>query len=270
MERSSMRKLSLGAVLLAAAAVMPQAASAADIAATFNVDVGPMTTTVVKFELDGSEGTVQARARIKSNGISRVFSEYSVQVEAEAHMRDNGVEPVRFHLLRERDDSKREATLTWNAAGELNYEPKFNKPELRAKVDRALNKDVADPMTVILRLGAGGANPCPSVHQVFDGRDVFELAFVDKGQGKMDDNPAYRGEVQRCEVRWTPVAGRAMERKTPGDVYDVSFAPVGKLASGRTVWLPVFMSGRLKGIGFSAYVTKLKVAGGDTDSSGAQ
>lgn len=264
-----MRKFLSGAALLAMAGLCPQAALASDIAATFNVDVGPMTTTVVKVDLDASADTVQARARIKSNGISRIFSEYSVQVEAEARTVENGVRPVRFHLLREREDSKREATLSWNEAGELSYEPKIKKPDLREKVDRALGKDVADPMTVILRLGASGADPCPSVHQVFDGRDVFELAFTDKGKGKLGGDAAYRGEVQHCEVRWTPIAGRAMEKKTPGDVYDVSFAPVGKLASGRVVWLPVAMSGKLKGVGFSAYVTKLKVAEG-TSSSGAQ
>lgn len=265
-----MRNFSLVALVIAAAAVSPQGASAADVAATFNVDIGPMTTTVVRFELDTGNDTLHARARIKSNGISRMFSEYSVKAEAEA--RDNGeaVQPVRFHLVREKDEGRREVTLSWNAAGDIAYEPAIKKPELRQKVNAALGKDVADPLTVIMRMGASGNDPCPSVHQVFDGRDVFELAFTDKGRGVLADQSAYRGEVQHCEVRWTPVAGRAMEKKLPGDVYDVSFAPVGKLASGRTVWLPVSMSGNLKGIGFSAYVTKLKTGDATAEASGEQ
>lgn len=265
-----MRYFSLGAMALATAVFAPQAASAADISATFNVDVGPMTTTVVRFELDTAGETVHARARIKSNGISRIFSEYSVQAEGEARADGAGVYPVRFRMVREKDESRREATLSWNEQGEISYEPKIKKPELRQKVDDALGKDVADPLTAILRMGASGADPCPSVQQVFDGRDVYELAFTDKGKGKLAEETAYHGDVQHCEVRWTPVAGRAMEKKVPGDVYQVSFAPVGKLASGRSVWLPVYLSGRLKGVGFSAYVTKLKGAADGTDSDGAQ
>ena len=270
MEGVWMRNFSLVACVMAAAALLPQGAWAADVAATFNVDVGPMTTTVVRFELDTSSETVHARARIKSNGISRMFSEYSVRAEAEARDSGEAVEPVRFHLVREKDDSRKEVTLSWNEAGDISYQPMIKKPELRQKVDAALGKDVADPLTVILRMGASGNDPCPSVHQVFDGRDVFELSFTDKGRGVLADQAAYRGEVQHCEVRWTPIAGRAMEKKLPGDVYDVSFAPVGKLASGRTVWLPVSMSGKLKGIGFSAYVTKLKTADAAAEASGEQ
>ena len=270
MEGVWMRNFSLVACVMAAAALLPQDAWAADVAATFNVDVGPMTTTVVRFELDTSSETVHARARIKSNGISRMFSEYSVRAEAEARDSGEAVDPVRFHLVREKDDSRREVTLAWNEAGDISYQPRIKKPELRQKVDAALGKDVADPLTVILRMGASGNDPCPSVHQVFDGRDVFELSFTDKGRGVLADQAAYRGEVQHCEVRWTPIAGRAMEKKLPGDVYDVSFAPVGKLASGRTMWLPVSMSGKLKGIGFSAYVTKLKTADAAAEASGEQ
>jgi hypothetical protein len=262
MEGGWMLRFSLGALMAATAAVLsPQAAAAADIVANFNVDVGPMTMTVVRYELDTSGDTVHAKARIKSNGISSMFAEYSVQAEAEARTGGGVVQPERFRLVRERDDNRREASLSWSDQGEISYAPAIKKPDLRQKVERALDKDVVDPMTVILRLGASGSDPCPSVHQVFDGRDVFELAFTDKGRGKAADPAAYRGEVQHCEVRWTPLAGRAMEKKVPGDVYDVSFAPVGKLASGQTVWLPVFMTGKLKGLRFSAYVTKLKAAG---------
>lgn len=254
-----MRKVTFGAVLLGLSAGLPQAASAGEISASFNVDVGPMTTTVVKFDLTTTEDSVRSRARIKSNGISRAFSEYSVEAEAEARTGKDGVQPVSFKLVRESDDRRKETALSWNEGGELTFTPPIKKPEMREKVSRALSKDVADPMTVILRLGAAGANPCPSVHHVFDGRDVFELSFADKGRGKLDSEASYHGEVQHCEVRWTPLAGRAMEKKLPGDVYQVAFAPVGKLASGAAVWLPVAMSGKLKGLGFSAYVTKLKI-----------
>jgi hypothetical protein len=58
-------------------------------------------------------------------------------------------------------------------------------------------------------------------------------------------------------VRWTPVAGRAKDKGVPGDSYDVAFAPVAELDDGRKLWLPVEMSGKLKGLGFRGYVTKV-------------
>jgi hypothetical protein len=265
-----MRKFPVGALLIAGAVLAPQGAHAAEIAATFNVDVGPMTMTVIKLELETAGDIVQARSRIKSDGLTSMFSEYSVDASAEARADSEGIRPQRFRLVRERDDNRREVTLSWNEQGEIAYEPQIKKPALRQKVEEALVKEVVDPLTVVLRMGASGGDPCPSVHQVFDGRDVFELAFTDKGKGKLAEPAVFDGDVQHCEVRWTPIAGRAMEKKVPGDVYDVSFAPVGKLASGHAVWLPVFMSGKLKGIRFSAYVTKLKTADGAAAISGAQ
>ena len=67
--------------------------------------------------------------------------------------------------------------------------------------------------------------------------------------------------MQNCSVRWTPVAGRAKDKGVPGDSYDVAFAPVAELDDGRKLWLPVDMSGKLKGLGFRGYVTKLKASG---------
>jgi hypothetical protein len=39
------------------------------------------------------------------------------------------------------------------------------------------------------------------------------------------------------------------------------------LPSGRTLWLPVSLSGKLKGLRFNAYVTKLKSEGGAANAA---
>lgn len=261
-----MRNSVLGVLAVAASGLLPQAAWAEDVSVTYNVDVGPLTMTVVKFSIDSDQAGVRAKARIRSNGVSRVFSEYSAVAEAQTRMVDQAPVPASFRLLRERDDERKETTITWSNDGKLTFDPPIKKKSRRDEIEAALSKGVADPITAVLRIGGMGQNPCPSVHQVFDGRDVFELALSDKGQGKLDNAADWKGPVQRCEVRWTPIAGRAKEKGTPGDSYDVSFAPVAKLSSGATLWLPVYMSGRLKGLGFKAYAAKLnagKEASGD-------
>jgi len=165
--------------------------------------------------------------------------------------------------VREKDDRKKETSLQWSGPGTVTYAPQEKKPERRQRIEQALNAEVADPMTAVLRIGTAGETPCPSVQQVFDGRDVYELSLADKGEGRLDDGEAaYRGRVRVCEVSWTPIAGRAAEKNEPRESYEVSFAPIGDLPLGRMLWLPVSLTGKLKGIRFDAYVTKLKADGG--------
>ena len=265
-----MRIALAAAALLASAAVPAQAEPVSAVSVSYNIDVGPMTMTVVKYGLDLKEGAMRSRAQIKSHGISRVFSEYTANVEAESRARGPAIAPVSFRLVRERDDSIREARLQWKDGGAIDYSPRETKAERRARIDNALNDEVADPMTAVLRIGTSGETPCPSVHQIFDGRDVFELALTDKGEGEMKGDGGYRGKVRNCEVSWTPIAGRAAEKNEPRESYDVSFAPIGELPSGRTLWLPVSLSGELKGLRFTAYVTKLKSEGEAASTASTQ
>lgn len=235
-------------------------AAAGQVAVTYKVDVGPMTLTTVRFTLDVSESAVNGKARIKSGSVANLFAEYSAVAESTSLIGGPAPQPVSFQLVRERDNDVRKASLSWNPDGVLSYEPQSRKPERRDSIARALNSDVADPITAVLRIGTAGATPCPSVHDVFDGRDVFELALTDKGSGTVSEDVDFRGSVQRCDVRWTPLGGRAKEKNVPGDTYDVSFAPVGKLPSGQQLWLPVELTGSLKGMPFRAYAEKLSAA----------
>ena len=56
-----------------------------------------------------------------------------------------------------------------------------------------------------------------------------------------------------------PVLGLygGQDKGIPGDSYEVAFAPVADLDNGRKLWLPVEMSGKLKGLSFTGYLTKL-------------
>lgn len=265
-----MRIIAGATVVLACAAATAAAEPVRSVSVAYNVDVGPMTMTVVKYGLKLSEGALRSNVQIKSHGISRVFSEYTAKAEAESQASGKSIAPVRFHLVREKEDRKKETKLEWQEGGSIDYSPQEKKPERRARIDEALNADVADPMTAVLRIGTTGKTPCPSVQQIFDGRDVFELALTDKGTGEMDGDEGYRGPVRRCEVNWTPIAGRAVEKNEPRESYDVSFAPVGELPSGRTLWLPVEMTGYLKGLRFKAYATRFKAEGAGSSTASEQ
>jgi hypothetical protein len=257
MTNVSYRWLAVPAAIFLASAAPARSEPVSAVSAAYNIDVGPLTMTVVKYGLDLSEGAMRSRAQIKSQGISRVFAEYTARVEAESRASGPAIAPVSFHLVREKNDNTREARLRWKDGG-IDYAPQEKRPERRARIDNALNGEVADPLTAVLRIGTSGETPCPSVQQIFDGRDIYELALTDKGKGELKGEEGYRGEVRHCLVSWTPIAGRAAEKNEPRDSYDVAFAPIGELPSGRTLWLPVALSGKLKGLRFNGYVTKLK------------
>jgi hypothetical protein len=252
-----MRRILSAALIMAAAAVPAAAEPVRSVSVAYNIDVGPLTMTVVKYVLNLDEAGMHSRAQIRSHGISRIFSEYTATAEADSKAEGSAIAPMNFRLERERDEGKRITTLNWAGNG-IDYEPREKKPERRARVESALTADVSDPMTAVLRIGTAGQTPCPSIHRIFDGRDVYDLELTDKGEGRLDDDDGYRGAVRLCKVSWTPIAGRAAEKNEPRDSYDVAFAPAGDLPSGRTLWLPVKMSGKLKGLRFKAYATKFQ------------
>jgi hypothetical protein len=254
--------------MLASAAAPAVAEPMSTVSVAYNIDVGPVTMTVVRYALDLDDRAMRSEAQIESHGISRVFAEYSARVTGESRATKSAIAPLNFRLVREKDDKIREARVTWKD-GAIDYAPREKKPERRARVDNALNTELADPMTAVLRIGTSGETPCPSVHQIFDGRDVFELSLTDKGAGRLKTD-GYRGAVRNCEVSWTPIAGRAAEKKEPRESYDVAFAQVGQLPSGQTLWLPVMLTGKLKGLRFKAYVTKLTSEGGMAKAAASQ
>lgn len=243
-------------VLALGLASAASAAQAAGVSVSYNVDVGPLTVTEVKFSLDVEGSEAHAKARIRAAGMSRVFSEFGATAEAEARFDGAGPEPVTYKMVRDQSDSRKVTKVSWTG-GAPDYDPPIKNADRKAKLDEALAGGVVDPVTALLRMGMEGETPCPSTHQVFDGREVYELALTDKGKGKLEGNPAWQGEVQHCSVRWTPIAGRAKEKGIPGDSYDVDFAPVATLDDGHKLWLPVQMSGKLKGMGFTGYLTKV-------------
>ncbi|MFN4140700.1 DUF3108 domain-containing protein [Aestuariivirga sp.] len=256
--------------LLPFLAVALPAHAAEQISISYRLDVTSVTMMTAKFDLDFSPDAVRAKARIKNKGISELFSQYSAKVMIESKIRDAEIRPAQFHLTREKRDRTKETLVSWNDGGKVSVDPPAHrKAEVRAKVEQALTGDVADPITAILRVGSSGANPCPSVQLAFDGQNVFQLTFRDLGKGEAEAG-SYRGPVQNCEVRWSPIAGSSAEKGEPGEDYRVAFAPAGTLPSGKTLWLPVSLTGSIKGLPFEATVTKLDTGSGKAAQAPAQ
>ena len=109
-----MRKAVFGVLTLGLAALAAGAAQAADVAVSYNVDVGPLTVTVVRLKLDETGGEVHAKARIESNGVSRIFSEFGATAEAQTRLGTAAPQPVSYRIERDDSDKRKVTTVTWN------------------------------------------------------------------------------------------------------------------------------------------------------------
>jgi hypothetical protein len=141
-------------------------------------------------------------------------------------------------------------------------------PDTQAEIITALTPGVADPLTTIFRIGTSPkGNPCQTVHRIFDGREVFELRFSFKRKVLLDTSfpGAYHGAAYECRATYVPVAGRYAtkfrKRKDDPPTYNIWLASIGSDVSGGSRLVPVRATGRLDGMKFEAYASRIKVDG---------
>ena len=76
---------------------------------------------------------------------------------------------------------------------------------------------------------------------------------------------AYHGKAYECRATYVPVAGRYAtkfrKRNEEPPTYNVWLAPIGTDASGGLRLVPVRATGRLDGMKFEAYASRVKIDG---------
>ena len=93
----------------------------------------------------------------------------------------------------------------------VNSPPLTPHPE-RVPVTEAHRKGVTDPMTAALHRVPGNADPfgaegCPRLVSVFDGRMRYDLQFAYKGVERVRAEKGYDGPAVVCAVYFAPIAG---------------------------------------------------------------
>jgi Protein of unknown function (DUF3108) len=77
-------------------------------------------------------------------------------------------------------------------------------------------KGVIDPLTALMLLSRGSANPCQRRIPIFDGRERFDLLFSYKGEVRVSELMA-SGQpsiAMLCKVRYLPIAGHKVDADT--------------------------------------------------------
>ncbi len=243
------------------------AASGDKIETTYEVNVGGITVLDIKYSSELSAGAHTSRISIETRGVASFFSDYRMKMSGSGVFADGKSSPLLYRSRSEKKDKEKLVELNWSE-GVLSSEDRkaANNPEIQAGIDAALTPNVADPLTAIFRIGIlPRGNPCQDTHRIFDGKEVFELRFSFKREAMLDDGfpGAYHGKAYECRATYVPVAGRYAtkfkKRKEEPPTYSVWLAPIGADASGGSRLVPVRATGRLDGMKFEAYASRLKI-----------
>lgn len=237
------------------------------IETSYEVNVRGITVLDIKYISEISAAGYSSWASIETRGVAAIFSDYSMKMAASGALVDGQTSPTQYKSRNEKKDKTKVVELNWSQGTLLASETAKN-PETQSEIDAALTAGVTDPLTAIFRIGASPAgNPCRAVHRIFDGKEVFELRFSFKGEAVLDESfpGAYHGKAYECRATYVPVAGRYAtkfkKRNEEPPTYNVWLAPIGADVAGESRLVPVRATGRLDGMKFEAYASRVKIDG---------
>jgi len=237
------------------------------IETSYEVNVRGITVLDIKYTSETSAAGYRSQASIKTRGVIAIFSDYRMKMAASGALVGGQTSPAQYTSRSEKKDKAKAVEVNWSQ-GIVSASETVKNPETKAEIDSAVAAGVTDPLTAIFRIGASPAgSPCQAVHRIFDGKEVFELRFSLKGEAVLDDSfrGAYRGKAYECRATYVPVAGRYAtkfrKRNEEPPTYTVWLAPIGADVAGESRLIPVRATGRLDGMKFEAYASRVKVDG---------
>lgn len=257
--------LVLGA--MASAAPVGAVAAESDLAITYEVEVGNLSAMRIDYKAALSADGYQSTASIKTKGLADLFSDYRMEMASAGGFASGALKPS--HYRSEANKSKKTKVLEVRWKGDnpaVASTPKDKEDD--ALVAPGLTSGLVDPLSMLLRKAAlQEGQPCPSVERVVDGREVYDLRFALAGEVKLGSKSpgVYRGKALKCSMTYTPVAGRpAVKFKKKGgapSTFDIWFAAIDPAGSGKSMYVPVLATGKLKGMSFIAYAREASVDG---------
>ncbi|MGF7158424.1 hypothetical protein FHS85_000034 [Rhodoligotrophos appendicifer] len=205
----------------------------------------------IDFQLSPTRYTAEATAG--TTGVIGFFVDEQMTMSAQGALADATARPAHFIYNEKSGKELGSAKLSWSDA-RIDVDRSFKIDEDRAQdLDDVVTPALADPLSAVLSATLTASDsPCSGSHRVYNGREVFDLAFSHLGKTTFegDDGGVYRGPVHKCEVQYLPVAGlskKKMKRYSANPpTYTIWFAEVPVPALGRDILLPVAARGKIK------------------------
>jgi len=186
-------------------------ASTLDLSYDLYVGGIPLGKVAMSTRLQGTD--YKAISTLETAGIVNAFWQSKIEAASNGLVERGDVRPALYDSYsRNRNDERRQVTLTFGPEGpkSLFSDPPY--PETRYTVSEDQQRKTLDPLSaaVFLTTSISGqsAKPCETLAPVFDGRRRYDvsLRFVRTADVKMD-NGLYRGPVSVCQVRYSQIAG---------------------------------------------------------------
>lgn len=239
------------------------------IEASYEVKVRGITVLDIEYVSEISDFGYRSNASIKTRGVATFFSDYRMKMATVGVLADDQSKPMKYWSHSEKNDKQKTVELKWSEGALWAQARHASKDsDIQAEIITAFRPGVSDPLTAIFRLGTSPAgNPCRAVHRIFDGKEVFELRFSFKDEALLDDGfpGVYHGKAYECRATYVPVAGRYATKFRKGNedppTYTVWLTSLGSWGTGQTRLVPVRATGRLDGIKFVAYASRITIDG---------
>ncbi len=254
--------------LLAAAAAATPARAGEVVNMRYDVEIAGTRIMQIAYHVDLDKTGYQSTLDAESRGILDLFSSINLDMKGSGRIDGSQLAPRSFEMGSSKRGKDRQVSVTWTSDRLPLAKRSFALKDGREKdIAAHLNAGIADPLTALLKQGVlAGARPCTGTERVFNGEEVYDLAFsVDKPDTfASSDGGVYRGPALKCLVTYRPVAGlsdKKMQklRKDPPQ-FNIWFAPVASRSMG-TLYVPVAVAGKLKGNVFTALATRATLAG---------
>ncbi|HEY2659055.1 MAG TPA: hypothetical protein VGI79_04990 [Caulobacteraceae bacterium] len=173
---------------------------------------------VLEMQFDQRVGPTgfSAGARLRSYGILAAFKHFDIRANAMGRIAAEEVQADQFGYINEDGKRRRQVQVNWRpddvvatsqpAFGNLGDPPASREQRLAA----------ADPLTQLMRITLAAAiKPCEGAPRLFDGKQLYELAFSGARADSPGDDLRALGvtHLVRCSVRYNEIAG--FKKKPP-------------------------------------------------------
>lgn len=202
------------AALFAAAALTLTASAAAQapaptrqLQALFNVHARGVDAGEFSYTFAQTGGSYEATARRRATGLARMLvgddQDYSYSSRGAVNA-DSSLQPAAYQHRGGKRNRLVRATFSANDIV-TSSEPRMgmgNPPATQAQ-----RRGAIDQLSAIASMVVAQGDPCARTVRVYmDGRSRFDFVMTPNGRVNID-TAGYRGEVLRCRVQFTPIAG---------------------------------------------------------------
>lgn len=184
----------------------------------------------------------QSTVHLKTSGILSLLHKVNVTAQSQGRIERDTAIPKSFSYVNADGHKNRRVTATWTG-GDVTTQSQPQFPSLGdPPASREQRVEAADPLTILTRVTMMPVSerPCEGVHQFFDGKQRYDVAFSYRGTAQPDARERRLGitDAIRCSLNFREVAGfkrKAADQRNQGLKHDVALT-LGRIG-GEGPWV---------------------------------